>query len=107
VPFMTMSVASLLRQHPWAEDVLQWHGVELDRLDPSLSLSAVCWLECLQPEVVVRDLLAAHPARDEIDALVLLDELDDEGTLEEVDDELPDAALWAANDPASWEELAS
>lgn len=101
--FLSVSVGTLVRRHPWAREVLEWHGVDLDQVDPSLSLSGLCWLDGLSQERVVRDLVASHPEQD-WDSLM--------GFLSG-DEEAPwlasDGSWEAANDDGDmlWGELAS
>lgn len=59
--YLTVSVATLTRRHPWAREVLEWHGVDLDTVDATLSLSALCWLKQIDPDRVARDLMVANP----------------------------------------------
>lgn len=59
--YLNTSVATLLRTHPWAEEVLEWHGASLLDVDERMSLSALCWLRGMNTGQVVRDLLAAQP----------------------------------------------
>ena len=70
--FTNMSISSLLRTHPWAEEVLEWHGVDVMEVERHLTLGALCWLENLDPSRVVLDLAAAHPDEVEVDASDLL-----------------------------------
>ena len=85
--------------------MLEWHGVDVERMNPCLSLSALCWLEGIRSEVLVRDLLAAHPDRDEEDLLQFLAE----GAGVDADlEEVPvDPEPRSANDVRSWWDLAS
>jgi hypothetical protein len=66
--FKNMSISSLLRTHPWAEEVLEWHGVDVMEVERYLSLGALCWLKNLDLSRVVLDLIAAQP--DEVDSYV-------------------------------------
>lgn len=53
-----VTLSRLLAQNKWVEDVLRWHGVEPDQVDPRMSVRALCWTEGLDPVRFVRDLQA-------------------------------------------------
>lgn len=89
-----MGVATLLRRHPYAEEVLDWHGVDVATLEPTITVAGLCLDQRLDVERFVRDLLmvrgqadgsaedwqAADPAEgavDEVDEVE--DVLDDDG----------------------------
>ena len=55
-----MRVTTVLRRHPWAEEVLEWHGVDVDTIDDNLTLGAVCALRDLDPKRLETDLLATE-----------------------------------------------
>ncbi|MCB9669853.1 MAG: hypothetical protein H6734_10315 [Alphaproteobacteria bacterium] len=38
------SLQSLVRDNPWAEEVLDWHGLSVDQVDPTMSLGTAAWL---------------------------------------------------------------
>ena len=63
--YRSKSIQTLLRHHPWSEDVLGWYGVDIERVDPSASLETVCWLHRLDPAQVVADLVATENAQQE------------------------------------------
>lgn len=62
----TRSIRSLLRTRRWTEEVLASYGIDIETLDPSLSLDTVCWLHRLDPNEVVEDLEATEA---EVDVL--------------------------------------
>ncbi|MEO0605279.1 MAG: hypothetical protein AAF211_27870 [Myxococcota bacterium] len=62
--FGQLSLANLIRRHPWAEEVLEWHGVTADAEDATLSIEALCWLRGVDPHRLERDLWAADPDAD-------------------------------------------
>ena len=62
--YRTQSVRTLLRTHPWTEEVLAHHGIDVDRIDPSMSLDALCWLYALDVHAVVGDLQMAEVDHD-------------------------------------------
>ena len=61
----TTCVAHLLRDHPWAAQVLAWHGVRADTLDERWSIATLCLLRGLDEAQLLRDLQAAGFVRDE------------------------------------------
>lgn len=54
-------VGVLLQRCPRVAEVLAWHGVDVDDVAPTLSLGALCWLHSIEPQRLVRDLLAVQP----------------------------------------------
>lgn len=58
-------VSSVLEQHPYAEDVLAWHGVRLDDTLRDLSLYALCWIRGLELGTLIRDLEQVIAAEDD------------------------------------------
>lgn len=56
-----VSLRSLLRRHPWAEEVLGWHRIDPSGLDANLSLDAACWLLGRDTHRLLADLWAATP----------------------------------------------
>lgn len=85
--YASMSVSTLLRQHPWAEEVLEWHGVDPFEVDEHLSLGALCWLRHIDASRLARDLLSAQP---DDDPLFPVDELMDPGAPADGDRDEPE-----------------
>lgn len=56
----SLCLATLLRRHPWAEEVLEWHGIDVHEVDQTLTLHALCWLRRLDEHQLARDLEAAR-----------------------------------------------
>ena len=56
-----MSLATLLVRHPWSVEVFDWHGVDIELEDKTLSVAALCQLRGLDRDRVERDLRAADP----------------------------------------------
>ena len=63
--YANVSVATLLERHPWAHEVLEWHGVDPYSVDAQLSLGTLCWLNRLDPVRLTRDLISANPEQAE------------------------------------------
>lgn len=108
--YLNMNVAMLLQRHPWAQDVLEWHRIDVDRVDPCLSLAAVCVVEQVQPETLLRDLRAAHPDRHGEDLTQFLAEGAPRGAEPQevpVDPVDLDVGSWGDDGSMSWWDLAS
>lgn len=63
----TRSIRSLLRTCRWTEEVLASYGVDVETLDPSMSLDTVCWLHRLDAREVAEDLEATEAELDVMD----------------------------------------
>ena len=65
----TLPLATLLRDHPWASEVLSWHGLSSEAIDQRLSIATLCVLHELDESRLMRDLEArrmAHEGPDEL-----------------------------------------
>lgn len=101
---LDLTVADLVDRYPWAEDVLQWHGVSLESPDLDAPLRALCWLQDIDTEELLEDLCAVrdvgpHPWREE---LSIHDALTDGLVLRYGDvpeDDMDPTAAWRGDQP--------
>ncbi len=62
----SLPVSLLLKDHPWAAEVLAWHGVLVDELDGRMSIAALCCFQDLDEDRLLRDLAAAGRSREAV-----------------------------------------
>ena len=87
--YLNVCVSTLLYRHPWAAEVLEWHGVDLETVEPRLSIGALCWLESIDHRRLMRDLIASQPDSDAVDIFGALESLQEQqgGEDAELDDD--------------------
>ncbi|HHO50706.1 MAG TPA: hypothetical protein ENK18_07475 [Deltaproteobacteria bacterium] len=55
---LDMPIGEIIARHPWAEEVLAWHGVSVEASSLRSPLRVLCWLHALDAEELVSNLHA-------------------------------------------------